>query len=97
MPNCCSCMSNGRCKRCDCVKAGHSCVDFWPSKNVPKRCLNVIPSDNSDEPISSSVSGGNFLQCSAITPEMCDNSHDTSESFTILVLVRLTFWLTQIF
>ena len=76
-------MSNGRCKRCVCVKASRSCVDCWPSRNVPKRCLNVIPSDNSDQPISSSVSGGNFLQCNAITPEMCDDSHDTSETFAI--------------
>ena len=75
-------MSNGRCKCCACVKAGHSCVDYWPLRNVPKKWLNVIPSDNSDKPISS-VSGGNFLQCSAITPKMCDDSHDTSESFAI--------------
>ena len=64
----------------------YSCVDSWPSRNVPKRCLNVIPSDNSDKPIPFSVSGGNFLQCGAITPEMCYDSHDTSETFAIFSL-----------
>ena len=88
MPNCCSCMSNGWCKHCDCVKAGHCCVDCWPSRNVPKRCLNVIPFYNSDEPISSSVSSYSavqlLLRCVMIVmiPQRVS---------PFLVLVRLTF------
>ena len=39
---CCSCMKNGRCVRCACVKREQLCVDCWPSKIKPNRCINSI-------------------------------------------------------
>ena len=38
---CCSCMKNGRCVRCNCVKKGLPCVDCWPSLTNPVRCQNL--------------------------------------------------------
>ena len=37
---CCSCMKNGRCIRCQCVKNCSPCIDCWPSLTNPKRCEN---------------------------------------------------------
>ena len=39
---CCSCMKNGQCVRCACVKRGQLCVDCWLSKIKPKQCMNSI-------------------------------------------------------
>ena len=43
MPLCCSCMSNGRCLRCACVKEGRACTDCRPSRMTPHRCENQLP------------------------------------------------------
>ena len=37
---CCSCMKNGKCIRCQCVKKGLFCVDCWPSLSNPSCCEN---------------------------------------------------------
>ena len=44
---CCPCMSKGRCVRCSCVK-GRRCVDCRPSRSLPARCENQVPSHNND-------------------------------------------------
>ena len=38
----CSCMKNGWCVQCACVKREQLCVDCWPSKIKLNRCMNSV-------------------------------------------------------
>ena len=50
---CCSCMKNGHCVKCQCVKNG---VDCWPSFSNPIRCekmgqlFNMVPNLEGNQP-----------------------------------------------
>ena len=64
MPACCSCMSNGRCVRCSCVREGHACIDCWPSRQNPKRCENLADRDPNNEP---SIQADTALEAQLLT------------------------------
>ena len=63
---CCSCMKNGKCIRCQCVKKGLPCVDCWPSLSNPSRCENtgnLIVNEDITRPVTSERTSENEPHC----------------------------------